>query len=161
MFARLCLCLGVLLGASCVSEAEEVFDACSPLEEVQIHGLQSWLEHGCYGSWDAESGVLQATKSDGHAQIFINPVLRQSLAKNNAIHPMGSAAVRVMYLPDKKTVWGYALSMKTENGASEGWFWFEHFEHHAEPKTADFGAIGCTGCHSSGADFVQSSWPLR
>ena len=160
MFVRIAVCLMAALVVSCASEAE-VIERCDPLGEVQVADLRVWLEDGCYEAWDAESGVLQATKSDGHAQIFINSTLRESLMKSNAIHPVGSAAVRVMYLPDKETVWGYAFSMKTETNGAEDWFWFEHFDHHEEPKTAGFGVSGCTGCHSEGADFVQSSWPLR
>lgn len=161
MLARLWLCLSVLSVASCISEVDQLGDACAPLEDLQPEGLRAWLEEGCYTAWAAESGVLQATKSDGYAQIYINPALQQSLTANNTVHPRGSAAVRVMYLADKETLWGYALSMKTTNGPSEAWFWFEHFQHHEEPKTAEFGASGCAGCHASGADFVQSTWPLR
>ena len=74
---------------------------------------------------------------------------------------MGSAAVRVMYRDDQETVWGYALSLKAVDENEEAWFWLEQLEHQEETKTESFTADGCTGCHSSGVDFVQSNWPLR
>ena len=154
------VCLVSLLLASCASEVE-VTEPCRVLGDVHADELPGWLEDGCYRSWDAESGVLQATKSDGHAQVFINPLLSESLTDGNETHPVGSAAVRVMYLEDQETVWGYALSVKMNKGEAADWFWFEHFGHHDEPKTSGFGVSGCIGCHSEGVDFVQSSWPLR
>jgi hypothetical protein len=155
-----CLCLSVLLAQACIPGLDEALD-CPPLSDTSTPALEAWFAQKCYVEWDAESGVLPATMSDGHAQIFINPTLRDSLVERGAIHPLGSAAVRVIYMTDKQTVWGYALSLKTTDGAGAGWFWYERFVNTEAPKTATLGASGCTGCHASGVDFVQSSWPLR
>ena len=160
MFARLWLAVHILSLAACVTSVEP-HEPCGDVADVPSGELKAWLDAGCFDGWEAESGVLQATMSDGHAQVFINPVLAQSMVDGNALHPVGSAAVRVMYLPDLETVWGYALAVKSSHGGQDDWFWFEHFEHHEEPTVSSHDASGCQGCHASGADFIQSHWPLR
>ena len=160
MFRHLWMGLAVVLHSACITP-EPVAESCEPVHEVAAEGLKAWLDAGCFETWTSESEVLQATMSDGHAQVFINPVLADSLASSMPEHPVGSAAVRVMYLPDRETVWGYALSVKADHVKNGEWFWFEHFEHHDTPTVSGHDASGCTGCHSGGADFVQSTWPLR
>ena len=154
------LCLSGFALSGCASEFSGE-GACSPPAEATAQALDAWLTLGCFTAWDAESEVLRATKSDSYAQIFINPTLSESLSQQNATHPVGSLAVRVIYLADKVTLWGHAVSLKASEGDAQGWFWFERFEEQEGPKTASFEAPGCTGCHGSGVDFVHSAWPLR
>ena len=156
----MCLCLGALLFQGCIPAADED-PLCPPLSDTSTPSLEAWFAQGCYEAWDAESGVLPATMSDGQAQIFVNPTLRDSLEAHATTHPLGAAAVRVIYEADAQTVWGYALSLKTTHDGDQRWFWYERFVNAETPKTASFDANGCTGCHESGTDFVQSGWPLR
>ena len=149
------------LGMACCAPPDESPQACVPLGDVSTAGLKTWLDAKCFEGWVSESGVLEASKSDGLAQVFVNPLLADSLEAGNALHPPGSAAVRVMYLEDQATIWGYAMLFKPMDTPAQSWFWFEHFLHHEDPTVSATEAPGCTGCHSDGADFVQSQWPLR
>ena len=158
--ALLGLSLGALTLTGCASEFSEE-GHCLPPAEATAVALDAWLSTACFLSWDAESRVLEATKSDSHAQIFINPTLRDSLMSQRVTHPPGSMAVRVIYLDDKVTLWGHAVSLKARTGDADAWFWFERFEDQEGVKTASSDAPGCTGCHGSGVDFVHSAWPLR
>jgi hypothetical protein len=146
------------------TEISEVAHNCMVLSEInlfEINEIKKWLTQGCYLKWDSESDILQATASDSYAQIFINPILRESLINQNTTHPLYSAAVRVMYQVDQESIWGYAVSLKTMNDHNEDWFWFEQLEHQEQAKTATFRATNCIGCHTLGMDLVQSVWPLR
>lgn len=154
----LCLSANTLSGCGDVAEAPSL---CAPPSEARVEVIERWLSTGCFETWDAESSVMEATQSDGQAQIYINPTLRDSLARQAPSHPVGSAAVRVIYLEDKATRWGHALSLKVDAGEGERWFWFERFENHEAATVASFEASGCTGCHAAGQDFVHSTWPLR
>ena len=128
--------------------------------EVEV---QRWLDTGCYLDWPAESGVMPSTMARGSAQVFINPSLHQSLKSGNEHHPLGAAAVRVMYTEDGNTHRGYSISIKVSNDDLTGWFWYEQFDdlNNGHALTASRDARGCVGCHSHGTDFVQSAVPLR
>ena len=154
---RLCAAAILLtLCASCVHE-EAPSTPCEALDAEAPEAIVHWIDQDCYVSWQSESRVLQATMSDSHAQIFVNPLLSGSLRQGEARHPDGAAAVRVIYHPDKTTVLGHALAFKT----SGNWFWFEHLRSQAQPGVATFDAGQCTDCHATGEDFIHSRWPLR
>jgi len=136
-------------------------NSCPPLLQLDTSEYVGWLESECHANWTAESGILQATKSDGYAQVFLSPQLLLSLEQGADTHPVGSAALRVMYLDDRKTVRGYSISLKTHASNLDNWFWYEHFSNQESPLTARNNAPSCVGCHSHGSDFVQSTLPLR
>lgn len=156
--------IGIVVSAlvlyACASIPEENAP-CPPLNQVEAKDYLSWLDAGCYSEWESESDVLQATQSDGYAQVFLSPQLLLSLEQGADTHPVGAAAVRVMYLDDRKTVRGYSLSLKTHASNLDHWFWYEHFSNQESPLTARHNAPSCVGCHSHGSDFVQSTLPLR
>jgi hypothetical protein len=131
------------------------------LLDLDAVDYSAWLNADCYGSWPGESGIFQATMSEGNAQVFLSPLLYESLEKGAAVHPVGSAAVRVMYKDDKQSVHGFALSLKVSAMGPDNWFWYERFLESAEPSTAGVEAPACQGCHSHGVDFAQSILPLR
>ena len=134
---------------------------CSELPKIGVTDISLWLSRTCYSNWPSESGVLQATRSDGLAQIFINPILAESMQNHGTSHPVNAAAVRVMYTPDGQTLRGYAMAIKTSRDGTPGWYWHEELLHQEAPRTSKVLAPGCTTCHAEGNDFVQSTWPLR
>ncbi len=97
-------------------------------------------------------------------RVFMNAVLESSLRAGNASHPMGSEAVKEMYSADG-TLEGWAVMVKTnaDSDGGKGWFWYEvaSVEPNAAPVASGNGVPLCFGCHSTGADYVLSDYPLR
>ena len=95
----------------------------------------------------------------------MNDALWTSLAAGRASHPVGAASVREIYASDLKTLRGFGVLVKTEEGAQggEGWYFYETFSvTPGDPYAiSDQGAPGCVRCHTQGADFIQSQLPLR
>ena len=127
---------------------------CPPAPATEA--LAAWLTNDCYRGWAANSAVSASSMGPGGVRIFLNPVLARSIASGDAPHPIGSAAVREMYDKDHVTRVGWSASVKTP----EGWFWFERFDRLPHPSVASRAAPGCTGCHASGRDQVQTAGPL-
>lgn len=154
---RTTLALALLLG--CDAEPDPI--DIPPDDPVELH---QWLLHDGYAEWEAESEVHPADNAGG-VRVFLNPVLSDSLADHNQVHPAGAAAVRELYEPDLATLRGWSALVKVEASADvrpDAWMWLEVFETdaNAAPLVAALGASGCTGCHGQGVDFVQSTLPL-
>ena len=152
------LCGAILAG--CLAVPNRSYDCSLPLD-INPEEIEAWIQRGCFEGWASESAVLQATGSDGHAQIFVGPILEESLSEGRTVHPSGSTAVRVMYEPDKETVLGYAVVSKTLNNGAWTWYWYEKLRHQPTANTAGFDVPNCTSCHGSGVDLIHSAWPLR
>ncbi len=96
-------------------------------------------------------------------RVFMNDILSASLEAGNEEHPVGSEAVKEMYLADG-TLEGWAVMVKTAmEGAGAAWFWYEatSTEPGADPFMSGNGIPLCAGCHSTGNDYVLTRWPLR
>ena len=96
-------------------------------------------------------------------RVFMNDILSASLEAGNEEHPVGSEAVKEMYLADG-TLEGWAVMVKTATeGAGAAWFWYEatSTEPGADPFMSGNGIPLCAGCHSTGSDYVLTRWPLR
>jgi hypothetical protein len=126
--------------------------------------LHSFLADGGYEGWSKESAVHDSP-IHGKVRVFVNPTLDGSLAAGGAAHPTGSVAVKELYEADTTTLKGWAVMIKTQadSAGGDGWYWYESTDPTgaADPVVAGKGEPGCTGCHSSGADFFKSSFPLQ
>jgi hypothetical protein len=125
--------------------------------------LFKYLQSGAYRSFAHESKVHPSQGPHGDVIAYLNPILEGSLKANSEAHPPGAAAVKELY-DENDLLYGWSVSVKTQEESDEGkgWFWYEVYS-----TTDGAGAIAgkgeptCTGCHSSGRDFVRIPYPLR
>jgi hypothetical protein len=122
--------------------------------------LLLWLQAGSYGAWAAESAPHQSTgPHGGRVRTFLNPALFDSLTAGQAQHPAGAVAVKELYLNSQR-VRGWAVMVKLADDSDGGrnWYWYEYFGS-GEPFSGNGLGI-CTGCHSTGRDYVRIPFPL-
>ncbi len=123
--------------------------------------LTTWLEAESYSGWPAESAVHASTGSSPHGpvRIFINDALDASLSAMNTEHPMGVAAVKELYDADMVTRIGWSVEVKTQADSADGagWYWYNNVN---DMITEGQGLGDCTGCHSTGVDYVTVPYPL-
>ena len=126
----------------------------------QIH---AFLSAGEYLHWTSESSVLESANGSGR-RVFLNPDQAVSMAESRGLSTLGSAAVREMYGPsgEEQIGWAVAVKVATE-GLPSDWFFYETFDLDSPENhtVASRGAPGCIGCHSTGTDYIQSTYPLR
>ena len=131
--------------------------------------LHDYLRAGTY----TEMAVREAGRHPSagpHARfgapvrVFMNATLAASLEAGNKQHPVGSEALKEMYLDDG-TLEGWAVMVKTQedSDSGRGWFWYEatSTEPGADPFMSGNGIPLCAGCHSTGSDYLLTRWPLR
>lgn len=127
--------------------------------------LFAWLVAGKYKSFKAESQIhASVAVHSANARVFINSIADQAMAAGGANHPTGSALVKELYTANN-TLRGWAVMVKTNGSASSGqnWFWYEILSttSGASPVANSNGASICTGCHTSGKDYVLTKYPLQ
>jgi len=123
--------------------------------------LLAWLQAGNYDAWAAESAPHQSTgPHGGRVRTFINPTLYDSLTAGQAQHPAGAAAVKELYLNSQR-VRGWAVMVKLDDDSDGGrnWYWYEYFGS-GDPFSGNGLGI-CTGCHSTGRDYLRIPFPLQ
>lgn len=119
--------------------------------------ILAFLQEGAWKSWTVESPIRPSVSAHGRmVQTFINRPLLGSLKGKNSVHPVGSAAVKVLYSSDGVTVNGYAFEQKTVAGNSgDSWIWYEGFAPNFQNSYYGQGLKLCASCHGSkGVDFV-------
>ena len=52
------------------------------------------------------------------------------------------------------------VKLQADSDAGRGWYWYELFGS-GPPPLQGVGHGVCTGCHSSGRDFVRIPFPLQ
>jgi hypothetical protein len=121
--------------------------------------LVPWLESDAYGGWMAESAAhVSAGPHGSTVRTFVNDALAAGLADGAASQPIGAAAVKELYDADDELI-GWAVMVKVADDGGDGWYWYERA---GSTEYADgTGERLCTGCHSSGVDFVRTPWPLQ
>jgi hypothetical protein len=90
------------------------------------------------------------------------PKLDASMMAGNAEHPIGAAAVKEFLQGDALTGWAMYIKTQETSDGGKGWYWYEVFD--VTPGASAIGGQGsstCTGCHSSGKDFVRVPYPLE
>jgi hypothetical protein len=126
--------------------------------------LFDFLAAGEYLGFEVESGVhVSAGPHGSGVRTFLSADLAASLAAGNSEHPIGAAAIKELYGSDGETVTGWAAMVKVEAGSSgSSWYFYEVFS--TTDGSSPIGGVGssiCTGCHSSGADFIRVPYPLQ
>jgi len=125
--------------------------------------LFDYLTAGEYLEYEAESEVhVSAGPHGSGVRTFLTPDLAASLAAGASEHPVGAAAIKELYAADHTTVTGWAAMVKIAEGtAGSSWYFYEVFSttNGSNPIEGN-GRSLCTGCHSSGADFVRVGYPL-
>ncbi len=137
--------------------------------------LFPWLQGRNYSSWARESEVHPSAGPHGRVRVYVSPSLEGSLAAGDATHPVGAAAVKVLYDrdddpdddpdddDDDDDVEGWAVMVKVAPGSgADTWYFYEIFST-TDPSSPveGRGAPGCAGCHSIGRDHFRSAYPLR
>jgi hypothetical protein len=127
--------------------------------------LLAYLRRGDYKAFAQESGAHASTgPHGGRVLTYINDLLEQSLADENAEHPRCAASVKELFLGNDE-VSGWAVLVKTAQASQggRGYYWFETLGTNAErePDYAGQGLGICVGCHSTGLDYFRAPWPLQ
>ena len=128
--------------------------------------FNAWLQKKEYQAWPKESASRAfTTGAGGHSgtvRAYLNPTLDASMKAGNAVHPMGSAAVKEFLQGESLTGWAAYVKTQDKSGGGAGWYWYEVFS--VTPGASSIGGQGsatCTGCHSTGKDFVRVPYPLK
>lgn len=122
--------------------------------------LFSFLQARAYSQFDSEPAVHASQGPHGQVRSYFNPLLSSSLSMGQAAHPVGSATVKELYSGGQVT--GWAVMVKTGNvDAASDWYFYEIFSttDGSNPVAAGNGLGGCAGCHSSGTDYILTSFP--
>jgi hypothetical protein len=131
-----------------------------PTESPEV--LEAWLAAGSYKSWAVESSVHASTgPHGGNVRTYVNAIALDSLAAGNPEHPQDSATVKELYGGGVDEIVGYAVSLKTAPDSQGGdtWYWYERLND--TTYASDLGVGLCTGCHSGGADYILTPYPLQ
>lgn len=156
----LVLVAAVSAGPSPMVRVARADAACVPTSREELF---KYLQSGAYKSFSHESKPHPSQGPHGTVLTYLNPTLDGSLKANNAAHPVGAAAVKELHGGNNQLT-GWSVSVKTQEESDEGngWYWYEVFStKDGSRATAGQGVVICTGCHSSGRDFVRISYPLQ
>lgn len=133
--------------------------------DLPINGddAKAWLEANSYSGWEAESAVHAATLGSPHGdvKIFVNAKLATSLGAANTAHPVGAASVKELYDADTLIGWAYYVKIQADSANGDGWYWYEKYIADMDPVGDGNGVALCTGCHSTGVDYVRVDYPLQ
>lgn len=125
--------------------------------------FNAWLQKREYEAWPKESAPHPSTGPHGQSvQTYLNPKLDTSM-KGTGEHPVGAASVKTFNdASGKVTGWAAMVKTAAASDGGKGWYWYEVFE--TSPGASPIAGQGlgtCTGCHSSGRDFVRAPYPLK
>jgi hypothetical protein len=130
--------------------------------------LFKYLQKGSYKELAAQESATHPSRGPHSnfglpVRVFLDPLLDASLKAGNASHPAGSAVVKEMFSKENELE-GWAVMVKTEDDSKggQGWFWYEITSTtDPEPFASGNGIPLCFGCHSTGNDYVLTSYPLQ
>ena len=138
-----------------------VVHAQSPAPPPGGAALAEWLQAGHYKTWQSESAVhASAGPHFGKVRAFLNTALFDSRTAQNEQHPKGAVAVKELYgNGDTVRGWAVAIKLAPESNGGSNWYWYEIFDRSTVRDARD--APLCSGCHSTGRDYVLTPWPLK
>lgn len=130
------------------------------LSDTKLDTIKEFLLANTYSTWTATEIKEKSLNSPhGTVRTFFNETIEASIQADAEVHPEGSITVKELYESDSETLKGYAADIKIKEGAGgDTWLFFEGFLPDLDHEYA-IGPSGCTGCHSSGTDFVRESLP--
>jgi hypothetical protein len=122
----------------------------------------AWLQKKNYRSYKAEAAVHPSSSGvavHGDVRVFVNDKLDTSMAASNALHPVGSAAIKELHKDGELIGWAAMIKTRKDDGKGNGWYWYENLSttDATKPVAASIGNNMCVGCHSTGMDFVRTS----
>lgn len=142
-------------------------DSVVPTDPERLH---EFLKAGSYRSFPGQESDKHPSRGP-HAKfswpvrVYLDAKINASLAAGNASHPAGSAIVKEMYSEDGSELVGWAVMVKTQadSASGQGWFWYEttNTEDSNDVVGAGNGLPLCYGCHSTGKDYVLTSFPPK
>lgn len=134
----------------------------SALPPTHADALHVYLRAGVYRNWTAEAAPHPGISAHGNNRIFFNPVLVDTLAKKTT-HNQGAASIKELYSGDKLAGWAVSVKTQANSDNGNGWYWYEIYATTpgAKPLFQGKGNPTCTGCHSSGQDFIRASLPTE
>ncbi len=142
-------------------------DSVVPTEAQRLH---EFLKAGSYRSFESQESEKHASRGP-HAKfswpvrVYLDAKIDASLAAGNASHPAGSSIVKEMYSEDGSELLGWAVMVKTQEDSAQGqgWFWYEttNTEDSSDIVGVGNGLPLCSGCHSTGKDFVLTEYPPK
>lgn len=112
-----------------------------------------------YKTWFGNSTVQTAQSGSPHGKVrtFLNTELKASVDASQTEHTVGSISIKELYDSAGTTITGYAYSHKIAAGtAANTWLWYEDLNLSADG--ANYFGVGittCSGCHSSGTDYLR------
>lgn len=120
--------------------------------------VQALVAGSLYATWPRDASP-QAGMVHGPQQVYFNELLRNSMNSNQAVHPVGSIAIRRIYASlTSPTVKGYAVQVKVAAGTdAKSWLYYE-VPDLASPnnKTYGLGPTPCVSCHAVGSkDYIK------
>lgn len=135
--------------------------------------IQAWLTAGSYkgAGWKCEAAVHanRSPSPHGKNKICNNTKLTGTVAP--AAYGFGVASVKELYMDDGTTLAGHAISLKLQDGASDGTKWYFYEKMGTTVVTNGVGKQDnsdlCSGCHAGagtdgahpGRDFVYTQVP--
>jgi hypothetical protein len=121
-------------------------------------GITAYIMTGDYLSWAKEPAIRDAVRAHGtKARSSFNAKYLQARRSNT--YPMVVGAMSVKELYNDTTVYGYAVSVKTQAGeGAQTWTWYETT---GLPNVQYFGVANptCEGCHSADSGRDRSLAP--
>lgn len=128
---------------------------------VESEALAAWLERGEYEPFTSERAVHASAGPHRFVKVFLNESLAASLGADDAVHPVGAAAIKELYDRPGGALTGWAVAIKTaDNQVKEDWLWYERTKGSAAPSTNRNGQPICASCHEAGRDYILTEFPL-
>jgi hypothetical protein len=122
---------------------------------TELGALKTFLESKAYAAFKAEPAPHASTGPHGKVRTFVNDILSASLTANNTSHPQGAASVKELYSGDTIVGWAVLVKTQAETASGAGYFWYELLN--GKVVIEGKGKSACTGCHSSGKDYVKTA----
>lgn len=138
--------------------SEESAPAPAPTADAPatIAGLQALFNARSYAGWRAEPDFHPSRgPHGGEVRVFYGPLAAASLDEGQAAFPAGAATVKEERSSGQLMGWSAWVKASPDSAGGRGFFWYEILG--SQTYGGDLGSGLCTGCHSSGHDFLLSS----
>jgi hypothetical protein len=124
-------------------------------------GMIAFSKGGTYKEWVNKDGAPKTTSAPHRSfvQNYFNKVAYDALVAGTKPLPVGSVIVKEMFSEIDGPVVGHAIMAKATEGVGiDTWVWFEGFvsDDYGNPYYG-MDLDTCTGCHSSGTDYVRTA----
>lgn len=125
-------------------------------------GFLAFMKAGSYREWSDKqpSPIDSVPAHSAKTQTFFNVTAATAATAGQNPLPKGSIVIKDIFESDGVTLKAQAAMAKIADGTGgDTWVWYEVFLPEYNNTFYGKGLSSCTGCHSSGSDFVRSSVP--